>query len=191
MLAGISEASISFSSDAPRQRSIYSELGRVQDYKEVFLREFEGGDIFVNEVEEALDFAERNQGMYSVIHNDYRMGNVFFDVTDKVNGVIDFDWCCFGPSIKDLALGVLEWSYLDGQDGPDFSLFDAFLKGYNEVSAIKVEKDKELFAWIKFSALSDTATFFCDRLGFPNLKKRVSSSYMYKKYLFFKDYAGQ
>jgi hypothetical protein len=79
----------------------------------------------------------------------------------------------------------LEWSFPDGRIEPDFIIFDAFLDGHNSATKEKVVKGAELYSWIRFAALSDTATFFCDRLTSPNLKKRITSSYMYKKYLFF------
>lgn len=116
---------------------------------------------------------------------NYRAGNVFFKNDDEISGVIDFDWSCIGPQIKDLALGALEWSCADGRVEPNPIIFDAFLDGYNSVSSQKVSKDKELYAWVMFAALSDTATYLCDRLSAGEIKKKISCSYMYQKYLHF------
>lgn len=185
ILGSLAKIGKTFKPSSPRSRNVFSELERVLNAEAIFKNDFEGGEVFIEQVKEAIRFGRETSCPSGLIHNDYRSGNVFFKNDAEINGVIDFDWSCVGPTIKDLALGVLEWSFPDGRIEPDFVIFDAFLDGYNSSTKEKVVKGTELYSWIRFAALSDTATFFCDRLTSPNLKKRITSSYMYKKYLFF------
>lgn len=184
-LGSMAEIGKTFKPTSARTRNIFSELERAIENEETFKRDFEGGEKFIEEVKQAIKFGKENKLPVGLIHNDYRAGNVFFKNDIKISGVIDFDWSCIGPIIKDLALGVLEWSSPDNSTEPNFVIFDAFLDGYNSVSKEKYIKGKELYSWIMFAALSDTATFFCDRLNNPEQKKSINYSYMYHKYLFF------
>ena len=184
-LASMAEIGKTFKPSSSRRRNVFVELERVLQNEETFKKDFEGGEVFVEQVKEVIKFGREDESPVGFIHNDYRSGNVFFKNDKEISGVIDFDWSCIGPIIKDLALGVLEWSFPDGKAEPDFTIFDAFLDGYNSVVKEKITKESTLYSWIKFAALSDTATFFCDRLASPDLKKKITRSYMYKKYLFF------
>ncbi len=187
-LGSISKIGKSFISLTPRKRNIFTELERAVKNEDIFKKDFEGGNVFMEEVRQAIKFGYESKSENGLIHNDFRFGNILFKDDNKVSGIIDFDWSCMGPCIKDLALGILEWSSPDGRTEPDFEVFDAFLDGYNSLSSQKISKGKELYSWIMFAALSDTATYFCDRLENPDLKKNISYSYMYKKYQFFKNY---
>jgi len=184
-LAFMAEVGKTFKPSSPRRRNVFVELERVLQNEETFKKDFEDGEVFVEQVKEAIKFGRESESPMGLIHNDYRSGNVFFKNDNEISGVIDFDWSCIGPIIKDFALGVLEWSCSDGRTEPDFNIFDAFLDGYNSVSKEKYIKGKELYSWIMFAALSDTVTFFCDRLNNPEQKKNINYSYMYYKYLFF------
>lgn len=159
-LGSMAEIGKTFKPSSARTRNIFSELERAIENEEIFKRDFEGGKKFIEEVKQAIKFGKENKLPVGLIHNDYRAGNVFFKNDSEISGVIDFDWSCIGPVIKDLALGVLEWSCSDGRTEPDFNIFDAFLDGYNSASKEKYIKGKELYSWIMFVALSDTATFF-------------------------------
>lgn len=184
-LANLSEIGKLFKLEATRHRNIFSELERALHDEDVFKRDFKDGDIFIKQVRQAIKFGQESKSAVGLIHNDYRPSNVLFKNNPEVSGVIDFDWSCIGSQIKDLALAVLEWSYLDGNAEPDFTAFDIFLEGYNSVATEKYIKGKELYSWIMFSALSDASTYFCDRLNQSNLVKDIYSSFMYKKYLYF------
>ena len=186
-LGSIAEIGTSFNPSSSRKRNIFVELERVIQYEDVFKKDFEGGEVFVEQVKQAIVFAQESDSAIGLIHNDYRPGNVFFKNDNEISGVIDFDWSCIGPTMKDLALGVLEWSFPDGRTEPDINIFDAFLSGYNSVSKTTYVKNKVLYAWIMFADLSDTSTYFCDRLEDPNSTKRILTSYMYRKYLFYKN----
>lgn len=180
----ISNAGLDFKTDSPRQRDIFQEFQRVLRSEDYFINNFEGGREFVGQVKEAIEFGKNQQERQGLIHNDYRPSNLFFN-KDEVVGVIDFDWACIGPIIKDLALAVVEWSFPDGATEANFEIFDAFLEGYNSVAINKIEKDNRLYNWIKFTTLSDSATYFCDLAEDPDSTKRIIRSFMYRKYLFF------
>jgi thiamine kinase-like enzyme len=102
-----------------------------------------------------------------------------------IESLIDFDWSCPGPFIKDVALALVEWSFPDGGIQPREDIIVAFLSAYNKNSPVKIIKDNNLYNWIKFSCLSDTATYFCDRIDSENPKRDISKSYMYQKYQYF------
>jgi len=181
----MSNEAAKFISSVPRQRNIFSELSRAVALSDVFIKNFEGGEKFVKEAKAAIDFAQKQKETIGFIHNDYRPSNVFFNDSDDIVGIIDFDWSCWGPVIKDLALAIMEWSFPDGRAEPDFIVFDSFLNGYNSAAKTKWQKDKKLYSWIKFAALSDAATYFCDLAEDLNSNKRTIKSYMYQKYFFF------
>ncbi len=180
----ISNAGLDFKTNAPRRRDIFQEFSRVLKLEDYFTNNFEGGKEFLEQVKNAIEFGKNQNEIQGLIHNDYRPSNVFF-IQNKVHGVIDFDWACIGPVIKDLALAVVEWSFPDGAIEVNAEVFDAFLKGYNSVAINKIGKDQRLFDWIKFTTLSDAATYFCDLAEDPNSTKRIIRSFMYRKYLYF------
>ena len=183
---------LDFKSASPRKRNIYSEFERVLSKRVLFENQFEGGKEFLEQVEEIISFAKKEKPIIGLIHGDLRADNVFFKNDSEINGFIDFDWSCIGPQIKDLALAIVEWSFpIPGRTEPDWKIFDAFLDGYNSVAKTKYEKGQILYFWIKFTTLSDASTYFCDIADDPNKAKKVLSSYMYKKYLFFDKLSGQ
>lgn len=182
----ISNTGLDFETNSPRQRDVFKEFERVLKLEDYFVNNFEGGKEFVEQVKSTIDFGKKQNEKQGLIHNDYRPSNLFFN-KDEVVGVIDFDWACIGPVIKDLALAVVEWSFPDGATEANFEIFDSFLAGYNSVAINKVDKDQRLFDWIKFTTLSDSATYFCDLAEDPESTKRIIRSFMYRKYLFFSD----
>lgn len=184
-LANVHNVGRSFTPSSPRRRTIFSELERTLLLEKIFVEEFEGGKDFIDQVKMAIEFGNAHLKDVGLIHNDYRPGNVFFDDADRLAGIIDFDWSCIAPITKDVALGVLEWSSPDGVIEPDFRIFDSFLEGYNLIADVKQIKRPVLYGWIAFAALSDAATYFCDRVQDPTATKRIGSSYMYRKYQFF------
>lgn len=181
----MSNVAVGFISSSPRKRNIFSEFKRVLVRSKIFIDQFDGGKEFVDQVKDAINFGENNKEIEGFIHNDYRPSNVFFDDNNELVGIIDFDWSCTGPIIKDLALAAVEWSFPDGMIEPDFKVFDSFLEGYNSSSVHKYKKDKKLYSWIKFATLSDASTYFCDLAEDSESTKRIIKSYMYRKYLFF------
>lgn len=184
-LGFMSNISSGFKSSSPRKRNIFTEFERALTFSKIFMEQFEGGKEFIDQVKKAITFGSSQKEIEGFIHNDYRPGNVFFNDKDEFSGIIDFDWSCNGPLIKDLALAVVEWSFPDGRTEPDFTIFDSFLDGYNSIATHKWLKDERLYSWIKFTTLSDAATYFCDLAEDSTSTKKIIRSYMYRKYLFF------
>ena len=184
MLAKIHNATANYVPKYSRKRTVFSELERVMTNRNQFA-DYIGGKEFIEQVEKTLLFGQSYDGQMALIHNDYRVDNIFFKNKNEVNAVIDFDWSCFGPIIKDIAHSVLVWSFADGGVGSSTEVIEHFMNGYNSVSNTKVEYDDKFINWIQFSALADTATYFCDRFNEPGFEKRITRSYMYKKFLHF------
>lgn len=184
-LGKIAQAGIDFKSEAPRARTVFSELERGVLHKEQISEGVEGGAQFIEEVMRVLELAHSTNYSQGLLHNDFRPSNVFFAKDHSISGLVDFDWACHGPLIKDVALAALEWSYPDGAEGPDQKLFESFIEGYNATAPEQVSNGKHLYLWIMVSALSDAATFLCDRLGSEQQPKRIAGSYMYQKYRHF------
>lgn len=185
MLALIHTAGKKFGTTARRKRTVHSELERAIEAKNIFTEQYEGGREFISEVQSSLLFAQQYQYSPTIVHNDYRVHNVFFSSDSHIHAVIDFDWSCRGPAIKDVAHAALEWSFPDGRSKPDTVLLKTFLSGYNSVARDVVVYDQKFIDWIKFSALSDAATYFCDRFDAEGLKKKISRSHMYQKFRYF------
>lgn len=185
-LGNLHSLTIDYSPEHVRSRNIYTEFDRVLKNRDQFSAYFEGGEDFVEQVQQMVDFTKGQQAKSGVINNDYRVGNVFYSTDGKVIAVIDFDWACVGPLVKDLALGLVEWSFPDGASKPWQDLFAEFLKGYNENSPEKWKLNDNLRSWIMFACLSDASTYLTDLMKDPNNTKKSLRSFMYNKYLFFK-----
>jgi Ser/Thr protein kinase RdoA (MazF antagonist) len=180
----IAKAGEGYKTNLNRSRTIYTEFQRVLENKERFIGKFSNGQEFIDNVEAMVSFAKADQSSNGLIHNDFRAGNILFRDDVAVSAVLDFDWSCVGPLIKDAALGVLEWSFPDGATQHDSKIFDSFLNGYASTSGTH-PAGKLLYQWIMFAALSDASTYFCDLLDDPESTKTTLSSYMYKKFKYF------
>jgi len=183
-LASIHRASSGSGVAYPRQRSIFTELSRVEGIKDTLDQQELGNQEFFSAVDEYLGWAKGQDYKSVLIHNDYRVGNLLFE-KDKVTAVLDFDWSCMGPAIKDVAHTLAEWSYPDGSDSHNEEVFNVFLDSYNSFAPHPIAKDSALYRWIAFSCLSDTATFVVDRIerGEPKLPRQ---SYMFSKFRYFR-----
>lgn len=183
-LARIHNVSYSTDIKISRKRNILTEIDRALKIKSKFIKFSEGGGKFVKELESYREWAKQNGNNKYLVHNDYRPGNIFFD-GDKVSVILDFDWSCQGPSAKDVAHSLCEWSFPDGAKKHWQDVFTAFLTSYNQMAKNKIKLDNTLYRWICFSCLSDAATYFAD-LASENSFKKITSSYMYQKFLYFK-----
>lgn len=171
----------------PRTRTIYTEINRVIEQAELFEKVFEDGSGFVSLVKNTVQELQNRPEICGVLHHDFRPQNMLFQES-KLNAVIDFDWACNGPLIKDLGLALAEWSFPDGAEGSWEDVFETMLVAYNQTSPKKIEKDSNLYKWIAFSCLSDASTYFADVASETNdyTAKEQLRSYMYKKYKYFK-----
>lgn len=166
-----------------RKRNIFTEINRALKIKDKFIKFSEGGDKFINELESYKNWAKINKNNKYLIHNDYRPGNILYK-SDKVSAILDFDWSCKGPAIKDLAHSLCEWSFPDGAKKHWEDIFNVFFESYNQVAKNKIKLNNDLYYWICFSCLSDVANYFTD-LAEKNIFKKITSSYMYQKFLYF------
>ncbi|MBP6868841.1 MAG: phosphotransferase [Candidatus Pacebacteria bacterium] len=186
-LGMIAKAGEDFIPEHARARTVYSELERALTLRNEIETSLEGGAQLIEEIKSILELTKETTSPYGLLHNDFRPGNVFFADPKTVSGVIDFDWSCMGPLIKDLAHGAMEWSFKDGESAPNQEAFDNFIAGYNSTAIHSFTDMREIYLWTTQSALADTATFFCDRLNTDSTVRKLSSSYMYRKYLYFSD----
>ena len=183
ILAELHNASLGVNLDMSRGRTILTEINRALQIKNELIEYSEGGDKFVEELTFYRRWAEENGNNNYLIHNDFRAGNVFYE-GNRVSAILDFDWSCRGPAIKDVAHALAEWSFPDGAKKHWRDVFDAFLKSYNRKAKNKIRLDNRLYRWICFSCLSDTATYLAD-LAREDVYKKITDSYMYQKFLYF------
>lgn len=174
-----------------RTRTVYSELERALTHEKEISTNLEGGAQFIKEVRSIIELTKQCVTPEGLLHNDYRPGNVFFSDQENISGVIDFDWSCMGPLIKDVAHGAMEWSFQDGESEPNQETFNSFISGYNSSAKHPFTDQVEIYLWAMQAALADTATFFCDRLNTDSSIRRISSSFMYRKYLYFSNRYNQ
>jgi Ser/Thr protein kinase RdoA (MazF antagonist) len=180
------KTSINFKSEYRPTRRVEQELKRVITNEKKIIDNYEGETHqFVKDVKEMLQIYKRlNKKQYPcIIHNDYRVQNLLFE-EDNVSAILDFDWACVGKPLKDLGHALAEWSYPDGAVCHDRKVFRSFLKGYMDTRQRMTIDFNYLKEWIRFSCLSDTATYFMDRVN-HSAEKKPLRSYMYKKYLYF------
>lgn len=183
-LATLHEVSRRCEVNASRKRTVFSELERVVEHQNLVLEKTPDGKEFIAEVRDMLDWGKAQTFDSVLTHNDYRIGNIMFDDKDNLLAILDFDWSCMGPAIKDVAHSLAEWSFPDGAKEHDEAVFSTFLANYNNSSESPVPRDSILYRWIALSCLSDTSTFLIDRLLKGEIKQ-PSYSYMYKKYQYF------
>ncbi|MBI2103502.1 phosphotransferase [Candidatus Woesebacteria bacterium] len=183
-LAKIHNISASFKTTINRKRSIFTEIERALEKEKILTEKSEGGGRFIKEIEIYSDWAKKNYKDEVIIQNDYRTGNIFFQ-SKRLKAIVDFDWICKGPAIKDLAHSLAEWSHPDGAKEYWKDVFDVFLENYNKLAKSEFRLDNNLYKWICFSCLSDAANYFVD-LADERVYKKIAGSYMYQKYLFFR-----
>ena len=171
----------------PRQRAVFTELERVIAKQKEIEEKTPGGKEFVAEVEKVLTWGKNQKFTPVLIHNDYRIGNLLFNENDKVAAILDFDWSCLGPAIKDVAHALVEWSFPDGAKQHWREVFDTFLDNYNRYAEEVIKHDDNLKNWILFNCLSDTTTYIIDRLERGEIKP-LTGSFMYQKFQYFSCY---
>jgi len=166
-------------------RTIYTEVNRLQDKEYAFRNAYENADTFINLVSnytsKIMNFSVNEPTGF--LHNDYRTHNVLVK-NNYVVAILDFDWSTSGPFKKDVAHSILEWSYPDGAQAPWNDVIAVFYKAYYELMP-DVSKN-HLKDWITYTALSDACTYYIDRLPSEDVKdKKKMQSYMHLKALYF------
>ncbi len=173
-------------------RNIFTEYDRLLALDTDTLKKFTDYEILLKQVKtfysEAQSRIKEGKELYGVIHNDYRIQNLIYTKDDCY--IIDLDWACYGPILKDLGLAIAEWSMYKKDTGPSKIAIDRFLKSYNETAPKTVAYDKDLIFWICFACLSDTCTFIADVVQ-NNFKygdiaiNDVNQCRMYRKFQYF------
>jgi Ser/Thr protein kinase RdoA (MazF antagonist) len=148
---------------------------------------------FKNELEtfreEALSWISANPQSCGAIHSDYGPQNTVFN--GDICNIIDFDWACNGPTLKDVGQGVALWSEPLKSATWDNEVAREFIRGYNEIAHRQVNFDGELAFWACFSCLSDACTFFhafLDGQYRDTPLVAVSQCHGYKRYLYYKKF---
>lgn len=183
-LARLHNVSREHTVNASRERTIFSELERIVEHKDLVIKKIPNGADFVAEVEAQLLWGKSQTYQPALVHNDYRTGNVMLDEKNNIVAILDFDWSCIGPAIKDLAHALAEWSFPDGAEKHNQAIFSTFMERYNQQSTVSIQKDTILYRWIGLSCLSDACTFIIDRLLRDEVRD-PATSYMYKKSQYF------
>ena len=181
-LAELHNASRGYTVSLPRQRTIYTELERAVTYEDKVTEKMPGGAKFMREVKEALALKDSSTAV--LLHNDYHIGNLLFRKNNTVAAILDFDWCCAGPAIKDVSHSLVIWSLASLAKTHWSAIFDNFLESYNNAAQEKIANDECLHQWIAFSCLSDACTYLIDRLEHSKIKT-VASCHMYQKFRYF------
>lgn len=181
-LAELHNASRGHTVSLPRQRTIYTELERAVTHEDEITKKMPGGAKFMREVKKALALKDSSTAV--LLHNDYHIGNLLFRRNNAVAAILDFDWCCAGPAIKDVAHSLVIWSLASLAKAHWSAIFDNFLESYNDAAQEKISNDDRLHQWIAFSCLSDACTYLIDRLEHGEIKT-VASCHMYQKFRYF------
>jgi len=176
---------LSFTCDDSKRRTIFTEYERALLHRDSIVK-LEGGSEFLTAIESYLKWARQYQGDIGIIHNDFIPDNILFDKF-SVSAVVDFDWSCRGPLIKDLGIALAEWSLPDGLEHHWEEILMSFLDGYNKSAPQKISPDSNLYKWICFSCLSDACTFFADLPADPHIN-RISQCRRYRKFIHFEKY---
>lgn len=198
VLADIHKASFRYEIVTPPKRKLTSELERILELKEKVLARYSNGEEFLANVSELIEFSV-NYGNHNtiLIHNDFRPQNVLFgddNCKDNVLGVIDFDWICVAPTVKDLALALVEWSFVDGDVAACAKVLRAFLSGYLEkmIDEESMPSLDDLSRWVRFACFSEVATYVADKIDsegrdgdFPVVHSQELRSYMLRKARYF------
>jgi Ser/Thr protein kinase RdoA (MazF antagonist) len=184
-LALLHNASRGQTTPSSRRRTIYTELERALKNEGEIIEKITDGKEFVSASRRYLALRDSSEPV--LVHNDYRVGNIMFNNNLDVLAILDFDWSCIGPAIKDVAHALAEWSFADGASAHWRDIYDIFLESYNEASGVKIYDDGRLREWVVFSCLSDTCTYIIDCLERGEIKS-VNGSYMYKKFLYFQNH---
>ncbi len=180
---------VSYNSDLNliKKRNIFTEIDRILLHQDKFIQKLPQGKFFIETLSSYKNWAKDNLGNnFVLVHNDYRSNNLLFK-KGKVLAVLDFDWACLGPAIKDVAHSLVEWSFPDGAQEVWQDVFDTFFDAYNQFANHPISKNADLFRWIRFVCLSDVANYIAD-LAEEGVYQDITYSYMYRKFLYFKNF---
>lgn len=171
-------------------RTLFTEYDRLLKIDKQKLRRFKNYEIVLDQAKDFYKEAQlkidSKKELYGIIHNDYRIQNLIYTANDCF--VIDFDWACYGPLLKDIGLAIAEWSMYTKSANPSRETIERFIKAYNETAPQAVIYNQGLIFWICFACLSDTCTFLADVTEGQHTDKTITDidqCYMYQKFKYF------
>lgn len=174
------------------KRTIFTEFERLFSVPAEKLAQFDGHIEFLEHAKkfyaDAKKLMQDEKTISGMIHNDYRIQNLIFSANNADASIIDFDWSCQGPFLKDIGLAIVEWSIFDFEKGPSQEAIQQFIGGYNSTGPMHIEYNAELLFWVCFSCLSDACTFFSDVLELRHKDlsiNKIDQCRMYKKFKYF------
>ena len=179
--------------DENKKRNAFTEIDAFFERDLAKLSSINGFAKFCDELKEfktkAKEWMQSNPDLCGAIHSDYGPQNVIFGN----NGchVIDLDWACYGPFLKDVGQGIALWVQPNNETKWDNEVAKNFIKGYNENAPKPVAIDSSLAFWVCFACLSDACTFFISFLDgqYPNINlTNVEQCHGYKKFEYFEKF---
>lgn len=198
-LAALHNASVKYPNECILDRKLTTEMKRIEDFREEVLKRYTDGKEFMKTIARLIEFAEKYSAQkHIIIHNDFRPQNVLFGLNGEreniVVGIVDFDWMCLAPPIKDLALALVEWSFADGDVSADLESLRAFLSGYvQDIDAKYIPTAQDVAQWIEYACLSDVATYISDTITYEESQEisgateaKELRSYMLSKAKYFR-----
>jgi len=178
--------------DAVPTRTLFTEYDRFLKLDADKLKQFKDYETFLDQAKnfykEAKSRIESEKEFYGIIHNDYGIQNLIY--TDSNCFIIDFDWACYGPLLKDLGFAIAEWSMYTRNTDLSQKAIERFIKAYNETAPQAVLYDKDLTFWVCFACLSAACTFLTDiaegrSIYTDKTITNVDQCYMYRKFKYF------
>ena len=146
-------------------RNIFTEFDRLLNLSSDKLNNVEGYNYFLSLLKyfknESTLWINNNSNRLGAIHNDYGLQNIIFTKQDS-GFVIDLDWACYGPFIKDVGKAIALMGFSEDNAELHNEIVQTFIKGYNRTAPFKVEYNKELIFWACYSTLSDACTFLLE-----------------------------
>lgn len=169
--------------DLPFERTVLTEVDRGLQQRDNITRHFSDGAEFIEDLEALGAFARSHRVPETILHNDYRCNNILFaDDKATVAAVIDFEWSCTGPPVKDVAQALLEWHVPDGSDDIPVDRMQKMLAFYNAAAEQTIAWNKELITWMRFAAIADAVNYVITSLDRkPTEGPSPVNSYMYQK----------
>lgn len=177
------------------KRDAFTELDLLLSRNTSKINNIEGWSEFTDTLatyrEQVSEYLKEHPDRCGAVHSDYGPQNVIF--SDSEAYIIDLDWACVGPFMKDVGQGLALWSWQDTHLGADKEAMRQFISGYNTTAPFPISSDidEDLLSWIRYSCLSDTCTFFHsfldDRYSEINLT-RVNQCHGFQRFEYFLKY---
>jgi len=174
-----------------KKRNTFTEIDTFLKRDLVKISSISGFTKFCDELSEfktkAIEWMKFNPDLCGTIHSDYGPQNVIFGKDNNCH-VIDFDWACYGPFLKDVGQGIALWTQPNNETKWNNKISENFIKGYNDTAPKTIAFDSSLAFWACFACLSDACTFFISFLDgqYPNITlTNIEQCHGYKRFKYF------